>query len=63
MLKLGPPIGWSANIIDDQDKQKELIKELELKTYDNRRKFQFQNVLEALMLSTLVQQEMQQLIN
>lgn len=34
MLKLGPPIGWSDSISKDLAKQKELIKELDLKTYD-----------------------------
>ena len=58
MFKLGPSFGWRESLQEDQEKQKELIKQLNLKTYDDRKKFQFANVLEALMLNTLVEQEM-----
>lgn len=61
MFRLGPPVGWSVDLVGRHDtaKQQQLILDLDLATYGNHQKLQFNNVLEALMLDSLVQQELE----
>lgn len=62
MLKLQPPIGWDESYRNNKRKQKFFVRGINLRTFDNFKKYQFMNVLENLALNMIVTKEVEELI-
>lgn len=54
LFSLGPPLGWKKDFKNDKKWQYKVIKELNLKTYNNKTRYDFVNVLTNLYMHKVV---------